>query len=84
MYGKQLDPDKTKRYYSNAILTCLHRTIAIPEWEKLRTGEDVSLERALGAFDMFVLETGPGDFDDVRKILIPRLGTFFYTDDNFL
>ena len=39
--------------------------MAIPEWKRLKDGEDVSLERALGAFDMFVLETGSGDFDDV-------------------
>ena len=54
-----------QRYYSNAIMGCLHRTMAIPEWKRLKDGEDVSLERALGAFDMFVLETGSGDFDDV-------------------
>ena len=40
--------------------------MAIPEWDRLRNGEDVSLEYALGAFDMFVLQTGQGDFDDVR------------------
>ena len=40
--------------------------MAIPELDRLGSGEDIPLERALGAFDMFVLETGPGDFDDVR------------------
>lgn len=45
--------------------------MAIPVWNKLRNNEDVSLERALGAFDMFVLEDGPGDFNDVRG-MIPR------------
>ena len=39
--------------------------MAIPEWKRLKDGEDVSLECALGAFDMFILETGFGDFDDV-------------------
>lgn len=55
-----------RRYYSNAILGCLHRTIAIPEWSRLRNGEDVPLERALGAFDMFVLGAGTGDLENVR------------------
>jgi F-box protein 21 len=63
------------RYYSKAILGCLHRTIAIPEWSRLKASEDVPLERALGVFDMFVLETGTGDFDDVSgtQISIPSI-----------
>jgi F-box protein 21 len=55
----------SQRYYSSAIMGCLHRTMAIPEWKRLKDGENVLLECALGAFDMFVLETGSGDFDDV-------------------
>ncbi|KAK2812141.1 hypothetical protein FQN50_001498 [Emmonsiellopsis sp. PD_5] len=63
--GPELDDHLARRYYSNATLSCLHRTIAINEWDKLRNGEDIPLERALGAFDMFILGTGPGDFNDV-------------------
>jgi hypothetical protein len=54
------------RYFSDAVLGCLHRTIAVLEWNKLKNGEHVSLERALGAYDMFVLHDREGDFDDVR------------------
>jgi F-box protein 21 len=53
------------RYYARALLTCLHRSIAVPEWDKLRRGEAVTLDRALGAFDLFIPESGYGDFDEV-------------------
>ena len=40
--------------------------MAIEEWAKLKNGDSVSLERALAAYDMFVLHDRDGDFDDVR------------------
>ncbi|PGG97837.1 hypothetical protein AJ79_09073 [Helicocarpus griseus UAMH5409] len=63
------EDDLARRYYSIAVLGCLHRTMAIPVWNQLRNFENVPLERALGAFDMFILETGPGDFDDISTRL---------------
>lgn len=54
-----------KRYYARALLTCLHRSIAVPEWAKLRRGEPMQLDRALGCFDLFVPESGYGDLDEV-------------------
>lgn len=39
--------------------------MAIREWVRLKDGESVSLERALVAFDMFVLHGRKGDFDEV-------------------
>ena len=39
--------------------------MAIMEWAKLQDGDVVPLERALAAFDMFVLHKGDGDFHDV-------------------
>ena len=39
--------------------------MAIREWAKLSNGETVSLERALAAFDMFVVHEREGDFHDV-------------------
>ena len=56
------------RYYSDAVLGSLHRKMAINEWAKLRDGESVSLERALVAFDLFVLHDKEGDFDEVGTI----------------
>lgn len=35
-------------------MDCLNRKMAISEWAKLREGGSVSLERALGCFDLFV------------------------------
>ena len=39
--------------------------MAIKEWAKLNNGGVVPLERALAAFDMFVLHERDGDFQDV-------------------
>lgn len=39
--------------------------MAIREWVKLYNGDVVPLERALAAFDMFVLHERGGDFHDV-------------------
>ena len=56
------------RYYADAVLGCLHRVMAIREWSKLKDMQDISLERALVAFDMFVLHERNGDSDQVRSI----------------
>ena len=42
--------------------------MAIQEWIKIKNGHQVSLERALSAFDMFVLREQEGDFDDVGQV----------------
>ncbi|KAJ5152841.1 uncharacterized protein N7482_009319 [Penicillium canariense] len=65
-----------RRYYARALLTCLHRSIAVPEWAKLRRGEPVSLERALGAFDLFIPESGYGDLDEVKNTLTDLVAQF--------
>jgi len=39
--------------------------MAIKEWADLADRADVSLERSLAAFDMFVLHDREGDFDEV-------------------
>ncbi|KAK2612111.1 hypothetical protein QQS21_001841 [Conoideocrella luteorostrata] len=66
-----------RRYYSNAILDSIHRSIAIEEWYNLGLDRDLldaqvatlRLERALGAFDMFVLHDQPGDLHDISLML---------------
>ncbi|KAL2219023.1 Hemimethylated DNA-binding protein YccV like-domain-containing protein [Thermoascus aurantiacus ATCC 26904] len=63
--GPEKEDYLARRYYSNAVLACLHRSIAVPQWAKLRNGENISLERALGAFDLFIPESGFGDLDDI-------------------
>ncbi|KAI4098489.1 MAG: hypothetical protein L6R37_006476 [Teloschistes peruensis] len=56
-------------YYSDAVLGGLHRAMAIEEWTRIRDGQPVSLERALVAFDLFVLRDREGDFDEVAARL---------------
>ncbi|KAL8755399.1 MAG: hypothetical protein Q9184_004811, partial [Pyrenodesmia sp. 2 TL-2023] len=51
-------------YYSDAVLGAVHRTAAVHEWVKLKDGQPVSLERALAAFDQFVLHDQEGDLDE--------------------
>lgn len=55
------------RYFGQAILDTIHRSIGIEQWHALvdPTRPDPALEEILGAFDMFVLNGGPGDIDDV-------------------
>ncbi|KAJ5594558.1 uncharacterized protein N7459_000766 [Penicillium hispanicum] len=65
-----------RRFYARALLTCLHRSIAIPEWERLRRGESVPLDRALGAFDLFIPESGYGDLDEIRDGLTEIVAGF--------
>ncbi|KAJ5421649.1 hypothetical protein N7491_010094 [Penicillium cf. griseofulvum] len=65
-----------KRYYAHALLTCLHRSIAIPEWAKLKRGEPVPLDRALACFDLFIPESGTGDLDEIRESLDKVLDRF--------
>lgn len=39
----------------------MHRSKALDEWWRLARGESISLERALGSFDLFVLHDQSGD-----------------------
>ena len=67
-----------RRWYSGAILSCLHRCIAIEQWLSFRNAqkEKASLEHALGAFDMFVIEDGDGDLEDI-SIMLDRIAHHF-------
>jgi hypothetical protein len=53
------------RYYATAVLDYVHRSEALAEWHKVAKGESVSLERALGSFDLFVLHDHYGDLLEV-------------------
>ena len=55
------------RYYSEAILGCLHRDLAISEWLDLKRGLPGPLERALAAFDLFILQDREGDIFQVSN-----------------
>jgi F-box protein 21 len=56
---------ENRRYYATAVLDHVHRSMALAEWSKVATGEKVPLERALGAFDLFVLHDQHGDLLEV-------------------
>lgn len=80
-----LDDVLARRFYACNVLDSIHRSIAIGEWakyqkhayrldnddltqtERLRCG--MKLERALGAFDMFVLHDNEGDMDEICEML---------------
>jgi F-box protein 21 len=50
---------------------CFHRGIAVSEWAGLRSrGAANSLERALGAFDLFIPGGGYGDLNEVCGLSI--------------
>ncbi|KAM5352092.1 hypothetical protein ACJ41O_004815 [Fusarium nematophilum] len=73
-----------RRYYSRSLLDSIHRSIAVEEWHKLQSASpdsgahssSYSLERALGAFDLFVLHDQPGDLDDIAHILDEKAAEF--------
>ena len=52
-----------RRYYANATLERIHRELAIQSWKELQEGKDVSIDRALGAYDMFTRSGEDVDFD---------------------
>ncbi|KAI1814134.1 hypothetical protein GGS20DRAFT_549892 [Poronia punctata] len=74
-----------RRFYSCTVLDSIHRSLAIEEWSKYqhfaanRLGQNMSnserlncgmrLERALGAFDMFMLHDNEGDLDEICEML---------------
>lgn len=58
-----------RRYYSEAILGLIHRRQATREWHGLEHDPFPPLERALGAFDLFVLGSRQGDVSDTEAAL---------------
>ncbi|KAH8819596.1 Hemimethylated DNA-binding protein YccV like-domain-containing protein [Xylogone sp. PMI_703] len=62
-----IDDVLARRYYANAVLDHIHRSKALEEWWILASGDYVPLERALGAFDLFVLHDQPGDLLEISQ-----------------
>lgn len=58
-----------RRYYANAALERIHREMAIEVWKELQEGKDVSIDRALGAYDMFARGGEAVDFDMMAEDL---------------
>ncbi|KAH8645644.1 hypothetical protein BX600DRAFT_477747 [Xylariales sp. PMI_506] len=89
--GNDAEDVLARRYYACNILDSIHRSLAIGEWAKyqkhaaridsnmtntdrLRCG--MRLERALGAFDMFVLHDNEGDMDEISEMLDDLIARF--------
>ncbi|POS84269.1 hypothetical protein EPUL_003257, partial [Erysiphe pulchra] len=58
-----------RRYYANSVLDYIHRITALDEWQKLLDNKSVPIERALGCFDMFVLQDRPGDLSEISELI---------------
>ncbi|KAI4959671.1 hypothetical protein J4E86_003394 [Alternaria arbusti] len=56
-----------RRYYANAVLERIHREVAIKVWSDLHDGKDISIERALGAYDVFARVGEDVDIDVVAE-----------------
>jgi F-box protein 21 len=56
-----------RRYYANAVLERIHREVAIKVWTDLHGGKDISIERALGAYDVFARVGEDVDVDVVAE-----------------
>lgn len=73
---------RLSRFYSSAVLDHLHRSQALEEWSKLSKGDSISLEKALGGFDLFVLHDQHGDLQEVSSLLILIFKTNVYPPAN--
>lgn len=69
-----------RRYWINEALGSVERMIALQEWKKLSDGEDVPLERALGAFDLFICERPPETLEQITAHL-DMLANLFMTEN---
>ncbi|KAB8342974.1 hypothetical protein FH972_022569 [Carpinus fangiana] len=58
-----------RRYWAGEILASIERVIAIDIWEKLRDGENVPLEHALGSLDLWIAQQPAYDLDDISARL---------------
>jgi F-box protein 21 len=58
-----------RRYYANAALERINRETAIAVWKDLHDGRPVSIDRALGAYDMFARGGEDVDFDVMAEDL---------------
>ena len=69
--GKDAPDVLSRNWYSRAALTCLHRGAALEQLLELRqsSGDHVPLERALGLFDLFIIQDGKGDHRDISARL---------------
>lgn len=70
-----------RRYFAQKALSSIHRSLALEVWFNVQAHLDGydHLEQALGAFDMFVLNDGEEDLDEIDHTL-DRLAAQFQAD----
>lgn len=85
---KQMNCDATRddglarRYWASQLLGSIERAQALEHWSRLASGEDVPLERAFGAFDLFVADRPPETLDELSHHF-DALVAQFRADDMF-
>lgn len=59
-----------RRYYSQSVLDSIHRSVGIEQWHALidPSQPNPTLEKALGAFDMFVQDSKADGLAEVRNV----------------
>ncbi|KAM0456864.1 hypothetical protein ACHAPV_007155 [Trichoderma viride] len=70
-------PTTADDWIARRVIDAVHKHAAIEEWHSLAQSsqqcelhlQSRQLERALGAFDLFVLHDQPGDLDDIARML---------------
>ena len=58
-----------RRYHSSLLLNTIHRKAAFKVWESVANGSDVTLEKAMTAFEMFLWKDRPEGFEDISTRL---------------
>ena len=72
-----------RRYYAKAALDLIQRESSIELWKRLDEGEDIPIERALGAYDVFTsispdvnLETIDQDINQLAEEVMEQYPQF--------
>ena len=58
-----------RRYHVSLLLNALHRKAALKLWANIAKGEDISLEKAMTAFEMFLWKERPEGFEEISALL---------------
>ncbi|KAF2096345.1 hypothetical protein NA57DRAFT_43038 [Rhizodiscina lignyota] len=74
--GEEVEDHLARSWWSEAALGLIQRRMALEVWQKLSRGEDVPLEHALGAFDMFTVGSRNGDLWDISATLDDMVAQF--------
>ena len=54
-----------RRYHSSLLLNAIHRKAALNIWSSIANGENISLEKAMAAFEMFLWKERPESCEDI-------------------